>query len=74
MAFDIEGYPLRKRYQLKSIYDSNRITYIYNLETYDKAIILTDSDIQSQEGLISIINALQSEGCMDISVCQWEVK
>lgn len=74
MAFDIEGYPLYKRYQLKSVYDSNRITYIYNLEMYDKVIILTDSDLKSLDGIFSIINALQAEGCKDISVCQWEVE
>lgn len=74
MAFDTEEYPLYKRYQLKSVYDSKRITYIYNLETYDKVILLTDSNMHSQDGLISIINALQFEGCKDISVCQWEVE
>lgn len=74
MAFDIEGYPLYKRYQLKSVYDSSRITYIYNLEMYDKVIILTDSDLKSTDGIYSIINALQAEGCKDISVCQWEGK
>lgn len=74
MAFDIEGYPLYKRYQLKSVYDSSRTTYIYNLEMYDKVIILTDSDLKSINGVYSIINALQTEWCKDISVCQWEEK
>lgn len=74
MAFDIEGYPLYKRYELKSVYDSNRITYIYNLQMYDKVIILTDSDLKSKDGIFSVINALQAEGCKDISVCQWEAE
>lgn len=74
MAFDIIGYPISKRYQLKSVYDDDRITYIYNLDTYDKVIILTDSDLRSHDGICSIINALKLEGCRDISVCQWEVE
>lgn len=74
MAFDIAGYPLSKRYQLRSVYDDDRTTYIYNLDTYDKVIILTDSDLRSQDGIHSIINALKLEGCNDISVCQWEVE
>lgn len=41
---------------------------------YDKVIILTDSDLKSIDGVYSIINALQTEGCKDISVCQWEEK
>lgn len=41
---------------------------------YDKVIILTDSDLKSLDGIFSIINALQAEGCKDISVCQWEVE
>ena len=73
MAFDMAGYPLFKRYQLRSVYDADRTTFIYNLDTYDKVIILTDADLQSQDGIYSVINALQLEGCKDISVCQWEV-
>lgn len=36
-------YPLHKRYELTSFYDQNRTTYLYNLDTYDLCLVLTDS-------------------------------
>lgn len=38
-----ENYPLHKRYELTSFYDQNRTTYLYNLDTYDLCLVLTDS-------------------------------
>ena len=38
-----KNYPLYCRYQLRSLYDERRITYIYNLESYDIVIITTDA-------------------------------
>lgn len=74
MAFDVKGYPLYKRYQLVSVYENERTTYIYNLESYDKVIVLTDSKLHSEKGIRSIVNALKAEGCKDITVCQWEAE
>ena len=36
-------YPLHSRYTLQSLYDSNRVTYIYDLTAYDYVCIVTDA-------------------------------
>lgn len=38
-----ENYPLHKRYELTSFYEQSRTTYLYNLDTYDLCLVLTDS-------------------------------
>lgn len=38
-----DDYPLHKRYELTSFYEQNRTTYLYNLDTYDLCLVLTDS-------------------------------
>ncbi len=38
-----ENYPLHSRYELTSFYEQNRTTYLYNLDTYDLCLVLTDS-------------------------------
>lgn len=37
------GYPIRGGYRLRSFYDENRETYIYNTAAYDTAVVITDS-------------------------------
>ena len=37
------GYPIRAGWRLRSFYDAVRVTYIYDLEPCDEAIVLTDS-------------------------------
>ncbi len=38
-----ETYPLHSRYELTSFYQQDRTTYVYNLDTYDLCLVLTDS-------------------------------
>lgn len=54
-----ENYPIRTGFKLKSFYDSTRTTYIYNLRTYDAAIIMTDSRNFSAglDDLLAILDA-----------------
>lgn len=73
MAFDKEMYPLRSRYKLISLYDDERVTYLYNLKKYDKVIIVTDSELKSKKGLQSLTAALKMVGNDDIIVYQWSV-
>lgn len=54
-----EGYPLKERFEIRSLYDEDRITYIYNLQKYDKVIILTDSSLINDKGKNSLINAVK---------------
>lgn len=57
-----QEYPIQNGYKLKSLYDSNRITYIYNLRKYDQVIIVTDSREIADSSLESMILALKLSG------------
>lgn len=70
IASGAEGYPLYHRYQIRSIYDENRTTYVYNLERYDKVLILTDAMTDS-DGLSDLCFALKSTGNKDITIAKW---
>ncbi len=54
-----DSYPLHTRYELNSLYDSGRTTYIYDLQKYDTVVIFTDAKSDIGEGLRSLIRALQ---------------
>ncbi len=66
-----EGYPLSKRYELASLYDGGRRTFIYDLRKYDCVIVLTDAPVISDEGLSSLTGALRSAGNENIQVYRW---
>ena len=70
IASDQKGYPLFSRYQIRSPYDSQRITFIYNLQKYEKVFILTDAAIAS-EGIRDLCGALESVGNSDITIVRW---
>lgn len=64
------GYPLTTRYQIKSLYDELRSTYIYNLNKYDKVIVVTDA-IEYNKGFSDLKCALESVGNRDILLARW---
>lgn len=66
-----KNYPLHMRYQLASFYDDSRTTFIYDLNNYDKVIIITDSKNKSSAGINSLINAVASCGNNDITIFRW---
>lgn len=66
-----QEYPLHERYALASLYDRNRVTYIYDIEPYDEVIIVTDSGNMENEGINSLINAVCSCGNDTVSLVQW---
>ena len=63
-------YPLQARYELVSLYDSQRKTFIYNLDKYDKVLILTDSRCVPK-GLNSLVNTIRALGNKDVSIVRW---
>lgn len=65
------GYPLQSRYGLKSVYDSDRQTYIYNLDKYDAVVIVTDSQENSGEGVDELCNCLIDAGNEKIMIFKW---
>lgn len=64
-----KGYPLNKRYELRSIYEDTRKTFIYNVEAYDKVFIMTDTE--PSYGADDIISTLQMTGNKDITLIRW---
>ena len=65
-----EEYPLHCRYELRSLYDPDRKTFIYDLESYDRVIVMTDSALASLKGLETLIYALRMKN-ENISVIRW---
>lgn len=65
-----EEYPLHCRYELRSLYDPDRKTFIYDLESYDRVIVMTDAALESPEGLETLIYALRIKN-ENISVIRW---
>lgn len=63
-------YPINSRYSIRSLYEKNRMTYIYNLQMYDKVLIVHDST-KGRELSNDLIVALQENNCTDIVVVQW---
>ncbi len=44
------GYPLRTRYELISMYDPGRVTYIYDIGSYDRVFVITDAQTPGSAG------------------------
>lgn len=64
------AYPLHCRYQLCSLYDSGRKTFLYDIGSYDEVIIITDSELSDTGGLETLLNALRTKN-KKISVVRW---
>ncbi|MBQ2800212.1 MAG: phosphoribosyltransferase domain-containing protein [Lachnospiraceae bacterium] len=65
-----ETYPLHKRYQLTSFYEQNRTTYLYNLDTYDLVLVLTDST-SNTTAMQELCQALALHHCNKIIHIIW---
>lgn len=64
-------YPLHCRYELKSLYDGERRTFIYDLARYDQVLILTDSHDTDQAGINSLVSAVKMCGSEKIQLIRW---
>lgn len=64
-----QTYPLHTRYELRSFYDKERVTYIYDLQKYDLVLVITDA--KSGEGEDTLLHALQQQGNKNITVIRW---
>lgn len=65
-----KDYPLHTRYELRSVYDKDRVTYIYDIDTYDEVIIITDSHSGEDEGVNSLVNAVRHKN-KNILLVRW---
>ena len=63
-------YPLHTRYELRSLYDPERITYLYNLAAYDQVYVVTDAQ-HPKHGLQTLQAALAQAGNTQVKVLEW---
>ncbi len=63
------AYPLHERYELRSLYDEERVTFIYDLGKYDHVFVITDSK-EGSAGEETLINAV-AEYNDNISLIRW---
>lgn len=70
IASDYYDYPLKHRYQIRSFYDADRITYIYNIKSYEKVLILTDAT-DYKNGLSDLCSILYNLDIKDILFARW---
>ncbi len=66
-----EGYPLQSRAELESLYEAGRKTFLYNLDRYDRVLILTDARENWKKGLEDLAEALRQYGNEKIRLIQW---
>ena len=65
-----KDYPLHTRYEVESIYDKNRQTYIYDLKKSD--IFFLVSDGKDKNGENDILRAIKLAGNKDIYFIRWD--
>jgi len=65
------GYPLQQRWQMMSLYDAQRTTYLYNLREYDQVIVLSDAPLANNAGLSALAAALRAVGNQRIHAVEW---
>ncbi len=66
-----KGYPLHTRYELWSLYEERRKTYVYDLQAYDQVLIISDAPGNSPKGIESLANALLDAGNQNIIWYRW---
>lgn len=65
-----EGYPLRTRYELKSLYDKDRRTFIYDVGKYDRVFVITDACNCEEEGKNSLLHAVGKNN-ENVTLIRW---
>ena len=59
---DDPGYPIRCGVKLPSFYDPARTTYLYDLDRYDAAVVVSDTPRQDTAALAALTGALTAYG------------
>lgn len=65
-----EQYPLHARYGLRSLYDACRRTFLYDIDAYDRVLVVTDAEMPEDKGLNSLLCALHTRN-ENITVFRW---
>ncbi len=64
---DSFGYPLKNRYRFHSMYEYDRVTYLYNLYKCDAALILTDADNGGEAAMDELVGMLDTPNVIIVS-------
>lgn len=66
------NYPIWNGFELPSVYDGRRTTYIYDMERCDAAVICTDARNPSAEGLSALSTLLAAYGARRVAAVRLE--
>lgn len=66
-----KDYPLHTRYELCSLYDSERVTFVYDLDAYDVALVITDAQNREEKRIASLVHALRCAGSQRVLLVRW---
>lgn len=61
-----DGYPIRNGFALPGLYEADRRTFVYNLDAYDLAVVVSDAPDFSVEGQTALARAFGQSGCGSI--------
>lgn len=70
---DAPDYPLHVRWELRSVYDDTRVTYLYDLQAYDHVYLVTEHWAGGR-GLDTILSALERAGNRHVTVVKWRTR
>ena len=63
-----EDYPVTNGYKLKSFYEKDRQTFLYDLAEYDSVLIVTDSAPENMEAVQELAGLFRYYGCSEVIV------
>lgn len=61
-----QAYPIRSGWKIRSFYDPERETYLYNLQKYDTVVLVSDSGSSYEGALEDLCALLRAHGCRRI--------
>jgi orotate phosphoribosyltransferase len=70
VPLSLPNYPITERIALRSLYDVERRTYLYNLASYDSVIVVTDAK-ELSGGERGLYRALRDWGNTDVHLARW---
>lgn len=62
------GYPVHKRCEMDSVNEIGRNTYLYDVKSYDKVLVVCEAKYAKHDGLMQLANMLSQCGNDDIDV------
>ena len=69
---DGADYPIKSGNRVHSFYDKDRVTYIYNMEKYDTAVIFTDAAPANRQAVSDMVGIIRKNGCENVIFIEGE--